>query len=419
MRQSLIRLVTTSILLTHACLSAAGVSPITVTFNGGSTSFSTGSSGSAYYIVAVNPAVPSGAAFSLTLKTPGNSADLTATQLTSITSPCTGVATLCGNTFSLAAGQSCCLAFTLTSSTAGNYTLAPAIQTTPVATYGAYAYPAQAIAVAGAPATVTLTPTVTTLGLAISGRPRQITLTNNTSTVAYNVNYTVSPALPSGSISPLETVGCGDIPASGGTCVFVITPGATASPTTLTSNPPSTTPSVITVTGDNVTALPLSVYILTYGSVYQSGFIFDINDNQGCPLTPCPGSIGGTNLALTDQPSSSTQYLWDSSTACAGGNCTDTNADSFTAGSTNTTTIIAALTPPENESTYAAGVCALHNPDGLGPFYLPASCQLDSPNDSGSNCNPGTANVVDNLSFLIPNTSCECPDVYSLSCLSN
>lgn len=153
MTTSLIRLLSAATLLTQSSLSlAVGMNLITVTFNNGTIDFSTTSHGSANYVVAVNTGViPRNAPLAFSLTSTGSSAGLIATQQTSGASPCTGVSTICASSFSLKAGESCCLAFSLTSSKAGNYSMRPRIATTPAA------YPAEAsstlpVTVRGAPA---------------------------------------------------------------------------------------------------------------------------------------------------------------------------------------------------------------------------------------------------------------------------
>lgn len=145
---------TATVLFAYAYVGHTAVNPITVTYDSGSTSFILGNSGTANYVVSVNPGViPANAPLTFHLTSARSSANLSATQTISGASPCTNVTTLCGSSFSLSAGQSCCLAFSLTSSQAGNYSLQPSISTTPSA-YPAQAPSATPIVVTSVPATI-------------------------------------------------------------------------------------------------------------------------------------------------------------------------------------------------------------------------------------------------------------------------
>ena len=130
----------------------------------------------------------------------------------------------------------------------------------------------------------------TTLNAALTGTPRLITITNTGANAATNVTYSPSPALPSGTtISPAS---CDTIPASG-TCVLTITPGSTASAPAGNTSP---TPITLSVSGTNTNTLTPTLNIVTYGSVYQGGYVYAVDDT-----TPDTGSIGGKVATLTDQ----------------------------------------------------------------------------------------------------------------------
>lgn len=151
MKKHIVELLTATILLTYVCVGYAAVNPITVTYSNGTTSFGTSGSGTANYVVSVNSGViPPNVPLTFHLTSAGTSSGLTATQQLTGTS-CTNVATPCGSTFPLSAGENCCLSFQLTSAKAGNYSLQPSISTTPAA-YSAQAASAQPITVTSAPA---------------------------------------------------------------------------------------------------------------------------------------------------------------------------------------------------------------------------------------------------------------------------
>lgn len=128
-----------------------------------------------------------------------------------------------------------------------------------------------------------------------SGVARIITITNTGTNPATDVTYTPLPS-GTGTISPAN---CGTI-APAGTCVLTITPGATPSAAPGDLNP---TPITLNVSGSNTNTLNITLNILTYGSVYQGGFVFDVDDTQGCSGSPsvCTGSIGGKVMTTTNQ----------------------------------------------------------------------------------------------------------------------
>ncbi|MFA5959403.1 MAG: hypothetical protein WC785_02710 [Tatlockia sp.] len=131
----------------YAFSSFAGLSPIHIAFVGGETTFASNSYGTAHYAVTVNRAVPPNVALTLFLAQINENANLTASPITTGTSFCPGINTVCGIVFSLYAGQSCCLKLHLTSNQPGNYNLQPLISTTPVPTYSAKASSALTIRV--------------------------------------------------------------------------------------------------------------------------------------------------------------------------------------------------------------------------------------------------------------------------------
>lgn len=322
----------------------------------------------------------------------------------------------------------------------------------------------------------TLTASVSTLGLsindtglnaALTGTPRLITITNSGSNSATNVTYSPSPALPSGTtISPSS---CGTIAASG-TCVLTITPGSTASATAGNTSP---TPITLSIYGTNTNTLTPTVNILTYGSVYQGGYIYAVDDT-----TPNTGSIGGAVVTQSDQAptryptgvvwssngSSSTSVSDDSipgiaETSTTGSseptyasaqtsfNSTYSNESTFpfpssgsfsscngrTNGACNSTNILMLYNTyvtnyglysspytlsagPTTTYYYAAGRCTA-TISGYSDWYLPAICEMGP----GSGCSPSTQNIVSQLPDLLgdpnandPSTSC----IYGANCLS-
>ncbi len=275
-----------------------------------------------------------------------------------------------------------------------------------------------------------LTSNVATLALATSGNARTILLTNTSQTPAFDVAYSVSPALPAGSIISPAT--CGTI-APSDTCTLTITPGATPSAMPGDTAP---TPIALSIAGSNTNTLTPTLNILTFGSVYQSGYLYAIDDT-----TPTMSSIGGKVVSLADQTGPS-GILWsaDNSGNYDGGAIIYGISETSTTlspnpnsgqisgqmacnggedGACNTNNIIQYYTPPTtnppiNFTDYAAGICK-QTLNGYSDWYLPAACEMGT----GAGC--GTmANIVDNLPDLIgdpnagtPSTSC----TYGANCL--
>ncbi len=277
-----------------------------------------------------------------------------------------------------------------------------------------------------------LSVSVSTLGLsvndlalntALTGTPRLITITNTEANPATNVTYSPSPALPSGTtISPEN---CGTIPAFG-TCVLTITPGNTPSAASGDINP---TPITLSISGTNTNTLTPTINILTYGSVYQGGYIYAVDDT-----TPNTGSIGGKVAALTDQSSG---VLWSSngsslvsyvailaidelsttlspsptSPSYPAGTPAYVACNGNSDGACNTSNIVSYYnfnrssggSAPTPIDQYAAGLCeSIIN--GQSDWYLPAICEegYDNVDQTGNNgcgtqTSPGVQNMLSNL----------------------
>ncbi|MFI4918905.1 MAG: hypothetical protein ACHP65_05055 [Legionellales bacterium] len=137
-----------------------------------------------------------------------------------------------------------------------------------------------------------------------SGIPRIITITNKGTKNANNVTYN-APGLPTGAFitsSSGMAGSCGTI-APGGTCVLTITPGANPSAQPGNLNP---TPVTLSIAGTNTNTLTPGISILTYGSVYQSGYVYAFDDRP-----PNTVSVAGKVAALTDQAGTS-GIIWSS-----------------------------------------------------------------------------------------------------------
>lgn len=190
---------------------------------------------------------------------------------------------------------------------------------------------------------------------ALSGTPRTITVTNTGASDAVDVAFSLGKSLPSGTtVSPAS---CGLIHA-GSTCVLTVTPGAVPSAAPGDLGP---TPVVISVAGTNTNTVATAIQIIGYGSVYQSGYLFSVDDT-----TPSTGSIGGKVASLSRTPLLG--YGTDTIAIGAG-------AQSATDGASNTAAIVAGL---GSGLAYAARSCAERNDGGYSDWYLPAICEIDA-----------------------------------------
>lgn len=276
----------------------------------------------------------------------------------------------------------------------------------------------------------TVSASVSTLGLSVSntglnaaltGTPRLITITNAGSSPATNVTYSPSPALPSGTtISPAN---CGTIAVSN-SCVLTITPGDIPS---AASGDTAPTPITLSIAGSNTNTLTPTINILTYGSVYQGGYIYAVDDN-----TPDTGSIGGKVAALTDQSigviwssngSSSVSYVAilaidelstplspsPTSPSYPPGTPAYVACDGKSDGACNTSNIVSYYnfnrtsggSAPTPLDQYAAGLCKA-TISGESDWYLPAICEegyddLGSGTGCGTQASPTIQNMLSNL----------------------
>lgn len=241
----------------------------------------------------------------------------------------------------------------------------------------------------GAPSNMTtLSSSLANLALQVSGIARTITITNSGSFTAENLSIQM-PTWPAGTTANTT---CASTLAPSASCTITVTPGATATSNCNAGTGSQPTPGVVTVTADNATTATINVSVLTFGCIYQKGFVFAIDDT-----TPANTSIGGTTASLTDL----------SSATWANGSLIITGAQSLTNGAANTATIISA----QGAGTYAATVCDAYSIDSAGNspcasgtcysgWYLPAVCQMGASGEQ-ANCPGGLANMETNLASLV------------------
>lgn len=229
----------------------------------------------------------------------------------------------------------------------------------------------------------------TTLNAALTLQPRTFTITSNGPAAARNIAVSEITSLPTDTTlsGDCSTYTGGNQLASSGTCRVTVNPGSTS--TVPSGSTPD--PSVLLIAGENTTALTPEVEVLTYGNIYQQGYIFAFDNT-----TLDSVSVGGALATLSE-------YL--SGTAWGNPNIT-TNAVSKTNGESNTETIIAAQ---GDSLSYASSICAAYQIDSSGNtpcstgvcydnWFLPSQCQVV--NEIQAFCF-GTQGMVNTLSASI------------------
>jgi hypothetical protein len=201
----------------------------------------------------------------------------------------------------------------------------------------------------------TLTLSVSSLALQTSGSARTLTITNTGSIAASNlaVQYPVFPAGTSGSAT------CGATLAAAATCVITIVPGANATSDGSNSCTIGTAPlpGTVSVSADDASAIQAQILVLSYGCIYQGGYVYFIDDT-----TPTTSSMGGAVVEASDAGT----FPWSNGTFII------TNASSLTDGAANTATIIAT----QGVGSYAAIQCTQQSIAGYSDWYLPGEDQL-------------------------------------------
>ncbi|MBN9227048.1 beta strand repeat-containing protein [Legionella steelei] len=251
------------------------------------------------------------------------------------------------------------------------------------------------------------------------GAPRTITVTN-TNLVPTTIGSISgpTPALPgSGSgAASITSNNCLTTLLPGASCTVTVDPGSAANTSANCTTGP--TPSVLTFTPDIGSSVDANILILGYGCIYQSGYLFSIDDT-----TPTTASIGGIVAALSDQVSPSTGIYWSpggidtpiwgigdrsipSTAFYPSPNATSpypailvlgqANCDGPDDGFCNSSNM---LTSFSTGNTYSAGICQGISDGGYLDWHLPAMCELGpfNPYSPSSLCTPGSTNMLDEL----------------------
>lgn len=231
-----------------------------------------------------------------------------------------------------------------------------------------------------APTAPALVASTAALALAVSGQPRQFLITNVGGLPARNLALTVGSALPAGSGF---TTDCAEL-LPGASCTISLTPGATPSAAPGDTAP---VPAELRLAGDNSNTLALPVWVLDFGSVYQGGYVFDLDDT-----TPATGGVGGKVMALGDATSQAVEW---------GPSGVTVVLLSSTDGAANTAAIAQQTgAPPVGDSLrqYPAWTCDNASEAGYTDWYLPAICEMGYDRDSrGSGCGTAASPTLSNI----------------------
>lgn len=216
-------------------------------------------------------------------------------------------------------------------------------------------------------------------GTPSSGVARQITVTNTGSNTAINVAVS-SPTWPAGTTSSTD---CGSTLTASSSCTITITPGATASSdgTSPCSVGTAPVPGTIQVSGDNTNTVSSNAVVLSYGCIYQGGYVYAFDDT-----TPTSASVGGKVAATADQASAFPNgIVWSSNGSTGGGsggaNLTGTSYDAIPG--IDETSTPASGSP--SYATFSAGFASAYtNPN---PFIASSFGSCDGPFDGACNTN--------------------------------
>jgi hypothetical protein len=243
---------------------------------------------------------------------------------------------------------------------------------------------------------------------ALTGNQRYITVQNTSATQTTPLLTTTSAGLPTGTLITADTCN-GNTLAPLATCSITVTPNQVASSDC--TNGSQATPGTITISTGSGSAVA-DIYVLSYGCIYQGGFIYSIDDDY--TDYPEAGSIGGSIAAVYDSvPGQSGTFdvpNWGGPGIDVGSTTYDTSATGANNGDTNTTTITNVLgCTGSNATDIAACVCSNLSVSAAGDlnctspsncyvdWYLPAICQLGQATCAGCACTSGSTNMTDQL----------------------
>jgi hypothetical protein len=199
----------------------------------------------------------------------------------------------------------------------------------------------------------------------VPGNPRRVIVTNSGSNPAVDLAVSTT-GLPAGTVISSNT--CGTTLAAGASCSITLTPGATPTATAGDASPPTAR---LDVAGSNTNTRTVNLSVIVYGSLYQGGWVFDIDDT-----TANTGSIGGKVASRSNVSGSAVPWNTAPTTMVGGISETSTvgpgSCDGAVDGACNTARIVAAL----GAAAPAAFFCDASTADGYTDWYLPAICEM-------------------------------------------
>jgi hypothetical protein len=142
-----------------------------------------------------------------------------------------------------------------------------------------------------------------TTNAALTGTARTVTVTNTGTTAATGLTI-VTPTFNIGTPPTIATT-CGTTlppaPGPGNTCTITVTPDLNGTSSLGENGQPCSTgqaavPWEVAINSDNSDAIKFDFSVLTYGCIYQGGYIFSIDDG-----TPADAKIGGKVFSLENQ----------------------------------------------------------------------------------------------------------------------
>lgn len=209
------------------------------------------------------------------------------------------------------------------------------------------------------------------LPAAIPGNSRLLTVRNIGAEPALAITLDAT-LLPAGTSVTANT--CAGTLAAGVSCTITITPGTVA----------TTLPVTLTIQGSNTNTLTPTVQVLAYGSQYQGGYVFALDDG-----TPNTGSVGGKVTARAE----ASIAFWSPDVQVVA-------ADSLSDGVANTAAILDiysdALADPATE--VAARGCDEFSDGVYTDWYLPAICEMGYDRlGAGSGCGPQGSPIEQNV----------------------
>jgi hypothetical protein len=270
----------------------------------------------------------------------------------------------------------------------------------------------------------------TALDPTLTGKPRTITITNNGPNPTINLDVRAG-MFPDGTSSSHNCPAVLNVAAS---CTITITPGVNAT-STCTSSTIAPFPAFVSVHTDNSPYVSIEVLVLSYGCIYQQGYIYSVDDT-----TPASGNIGGKVVAIVDQAARGPGgKIWSSNNGGAydggvpifavnelsttvspspssGQVAGQTSCNGKTNGLCNSNNIFAYYTTlgGVGPTNYASGLCKNYNSgDANLNWYLPSFCEMGpSTMAAPFDCASNIANIVSNIPQLIAE-----PTNQSTSCL--